>query len=472
MLLIVDRDDEYREHIYRFFSDLDYSVAPAVDCGEAARLLESGPFDVALIDAEYPAAELRALIRAIRRGNGGAAILVMHTGPLSLEEALREEAGEVFRALQKPLYDAELNFQVKHALDARPAQERGSAEDESEESINQHSEFIGQSPAIRKIFRIVGRVAKTDASVIILGETGTGKELVAWTIHKDSLRAEGPFVKVNCAALPEPLLESELFGYERGAFTGADKVRVGRFEYAKGGTIFLDEVADMSLVTQAKLLRVLQQKEFERLGSNLPIKTDVRILSATNKNLLKMMREGLFRADLFFRLNVVSIRLPPLRERVGDISLLLQYFLKRSSAKMRRQIRGFKPEALDLLVGYSWPGNIREMENTLERAVLMAEGDLIGAEDLDLIFADEAAPAGSIPKDEARPGEGGWAPGGAAWSVSLPPGGISLAEAERQLIEQALSRCEGNQKRAAELLGVSSRVLSYKIANMRQKGRS
>ena len=380
-------------------------------------------------------------------------------------------AREVFRFLQKPFYDAELNFQVKRALDDRLEHVGKSAESRSDDVANKHSEFIGQSPAILRIFRTLGRVAKTDASVIILGETGTGKELVAWMIHKDSLRAEGPFVKVNCAALPEQLLESELFGYEKGAFTGADKTRVGRFEHAHGGTIFLDEVADMSLATQAKLLRVLQQKEFERLGSNVSIKTDVRIISATNKSLTQMMRRGSFREDLFYRLNVISIRLPPLRDRGNDIGMLLEYCLKRSLAKSRRQIRGFKDDALEVLIKYPWPGNIREMENTIERAVLMAEDDFISVEDLDLIYAEDVAQLRGASYDIT--GTSGVAqapppPSAGGRVIALPPNGISLAEAERQLIEQALERCGGSQKKAAALLGVSSRVLNYKIMNMRR----
>lgn len=468
-ILIADRDEEYRDHIHRFFSGLDYATGLAGDKEEACRLLRSLSYDIVLLDADSAADELPSFVRALREADGSIPIILMYGGSRSVQDLLGDDVREVFRIMQKPFYDAELNFQVKRALENRREGSGREEEAEDEETINKHSEFIGQSPAIRRIFRIVGRVAKTDASVIILGETGTGKELVAWTLHKDSLRAEGPFVKVNCAALPEQLLESELFGYEKGAFTGADKTRLGRFEHAHGGTIFLDEVADMSLYTQAKLLRVLQQKEFERLGSNTSIKTDVRIISATNKDLMKLMRKGLFREDLFYRLNVISIRLPPLRERGGDIGLLLQYFLKRANAKARRHIRGFRPEVLEMLLAYPWPGNIREMENTLDRAVLMAEGDMISAGDLDLFFA--ASSPNALPD-----GDGGTATptdqDGSAWSVILPKEGIGLADAERQLIEQALERCQGNQRKAAAMLGISSRVLNYKIMNMRREGRN
>ena len=289
-------------------------------------------------------------------------------------------------------------------------------------------------------------MAKTDSSVIITGETGTGKELVAGAIHYNSSRAGGHFVRVNCAALPEQLLESELFGHEKGSFTGADRLRIGRFEHANGGTIFLDEVADMSLFTQGKVLRVIQEKEFERLGSNETVKTDVRIISATNRNLMDMMRRSLFREDLYYRLNVVTIRLPPLRERNGDIALLIQFFLTKYSTEMGRKIRGIEPGAMKILTGYHWPGNIRELENTMERAVLMAEGDSITTEDLNLFFAGESP---EVADDVIR----------------LPAKGIRLEDAERTLIQQALERCKWVQKDAARLLGISSRALNYKIKN-------
>jgi len=290
-------------------------------------------------------------------------------------------------------------------------------------------------------------VAKTSSSVIITGETGTGKELVAGAIHYNSKRANGPFVRVNCAALPEQLLESELFGYERGAFTGAEKLRIGRFEQANKGTIFLDEVADMSHYTQAKVLRVLQEKEFERLGSNESVKTDVRILSATNRDLLEQMEKGLFREDLYYRLNVVSIHLPPLRERGEDVKLLTQFFLKKYSAELNHRIKGMEPEAVKMLMDYHWPGNIRELENTIERAVVLSEGEKITRDDLKLIFAH---------RPYARKIEGNG-------QLLLPEEGVDLDELEKSFVVQALERSDYVQKEAAKLLNVSSRVLNYKI---------
>ncbi len=451
-ILIIDKDKDYCDHICRFFNGLDHTIAQASSYGKALELMESSLFDLVISDVDIPGTDIRTLIKTIKEKLPSCLLIIVYSDHRKIQEELGDTASQIFRVLQKPFYDAELHFQVKRAFESKLPSKREPEEIDVEENVNRHSEFIGQSPAVAKIFRIVGRVARTDASVIILGETGTGKELVARTLHRDSLRSDGPFVKVNCAALPEQLLESELFGFEKGAFTGADRMRVGRFEHANGGTIFLDEVADLSLVTQAKLLRVLQQKEFERLGSNVSIKTDVRILSATNKDLMALMRKGLFREDLFYRLNVIAIRLPPLRERGSDISLLLMYFLKFSNAKMHKHIRGFQPEVFETLTSYYWPGNIREMENTIDRAVLMAEGDMIAGEDLDLLFDNTSL------EDNFT-------------GVKLPPQGITLEEAERQLIEQALDRCQGSQKKAAELLGVSGRVLNYKIMNLRNPAR-
>jgi DNA-binding NtrC family response regulator len=386
---------------------------------------------------------IRDLVRTVKAKNAGTVVIVyadLDTTPEGLA-AVQEGA---FSIVQSPFSIPELSFQIKRALEKRGGQVPPAAAPGLFREVYQPYNFIGESAEIKKVFRIVNRVAKTDSSVIITGETGTGKELVAGAIHYNSTRAGGPFVRVNCAALPEQLLESELFGHEKGSFTGADKTRIGRFEHANGGTIFLDEVADMSLFTQGKVLRVIQEKEFERLGSNETVKTDVRIISATNKSLMEQMRRGLFREDLFFRLNVVSIRLPPLRERNGDIALLIQFFLNKYAAEMGKKLRGVEPGAMRMLTGYHWPGNIRELENTLERAVLMVEGDRITTEDLNLFFAGE----GPDLSDDG---------------IRLPAKGIRLEDAERELIVQALERANWVQKDAARLLGISSRALNYKI---------
>jgi DNA-binding NtrC family response regulator len=446
-ILVVDPDGYFSNDICMFLSSLGHSMFQASDYATALLRLDEHSFDAVIGSMSIPGGDIGRLIQEVKKRNAATAIIGV-TGSDTVKEGLQAVQDGAFSFLQKPFSLPELNFQIRRALQEKPDQKEPAAvADEAYRPYN----IIGVSPSIKKVFKMVSRVAKVNISVMILGETGTGKELVAGAIHYNSLRADGPFVRVNCAALPEPLLESELFGYEKGAFTGADKTRVGRFEHADGGTIFLDEVADMSLLTQAKVLRVLQEKEFERVGSNESRKTDVRVISATNKDIFKMMREGLFREDLFYRLNVVTIRMPPLRERESDIGILIQFFLKRANSEMKKTVRSIEPEALRILEDYHWPGNIRELENTIERAVLMADDETITAEDLHMFFASQ-------PRTEGESG------------VRLPDAGINLEEAERQLIEQALERSGWVQKKAAELLGISSRVMSYKMKSLMKGG--
>ncbi len=454
-LIIADADKNLAADVCYFFRSIGHNIQPSHDVPAALQALQDGNVDVVIADVELPGGTAAELARAALERNPDALIIVtpeVH----AVQEGVQAVQAGAFGILQKPYSIPELNFRIKKALErrslsresaVRPAAEAGQekeAEPERFRGLYQPYNFIGESPGIRKIFRIVSRVAGSDSSVIILGETGTGKELVAGAIHYNSARSEGPFVRVNCAALPEQLLESELFGYEKGAFTGAERLRIGRFEQANGGTIFLDEVGDMSPLTQAKVLRVIQEKEFERLGSNETVKTDVRIISATNKDLRALIDAGQFREDLYYRLNVITLRLPPLRERDGDIGLLVQFFLDKFAQAMKKRVRGIEPGALQILTSYRWPGNIRELENAIERAVLLAEGETITAEDLNLFFTPEPS------KDTDS-------------YITLPPEGIRLEEAERLLVVQALERTGWVQKEAAALLGLSTRVLNYKV---------
>jgi len=442
-LLIVDTDPYLCADVSNFFHSIGHAVHQASDYAGALSQLKKIDFDVAIIQVTVPGGNVHDLIQRIKKKNPHTAVIV-DAELESIQEGVQAIQEGAFSILQKPFSIPELNFQIKRALEQQFQRSDIATLEERYRNIYQPYNFIGESQEIKKVFRIVNRVAATDSSVIILGETGTGKELVAGAIHYNSTRSHGPFVRVNCAALPEQLLESELFGHERGAFTGADRQRIGRFEHANGGTIFLDEIADMSLYTQAKVLRVIQEKEFERLGSNETVKTDVRIISATNQDLMQRMQQRLFREDLYYRLNVVTIRLPPLRERDGDIGLLIQFFLKKYAGQMNKRIRGIETQAMKTLTRYHWPGNIRELENTMERAVLLSEGDMITSEDLNLFFAHESALG-----EEER--------------LKLPNAGIRLEDAERDLILQALERCGWVQKDAAQLLGISSRALNYKI---------
>jgi two-component system response regulator AtoC len=309
--------------------------------------------------------------------------------------------------------------------------------------------IIGSSGALEKVLAVVRKVSKSNTTVLVRGETGTGKELIAGAIHHNSLRASRNFIKVNCAALQENLLESELFGHEKGAFTSADKQRIGRFEQADGGTMFLDEIGDMSANTQAKILRVLQEHEFERLGGTRTIKVDVRLIAATNRDLPAMVEAGAFREDLYYRLNVVTIEMPPLRERKEDIAALTNFFIRRFAGELKKKIEGTEPEALKQLMRYHWPGNIRELENAIERAMLLADGTHIAPGDLRL---GDSAAAGS--------------PREAASVIKIPPTGIPLEEIERLALIEALKISNWVQKDAAELLSISPRVMNYKIKTL------
>lgn len=315
-----------------------------------------------------------------------------------------------------------------------------------------HYPLVSRSPEIREIYTLIKKVAKSNATILIHGETGTGKELIASLIQFISDRSDQPFVKVNCAALPENLLESELFGHEKGAFTGAFQTRVGKFEQADGGTLFLDEIGDMHLTTQAKILRVLQEQMFTRVGGNKTITVDVRIIAATNKNLLSEIESGSFRPDLYYRLNVVSIHVPPLRDRKEDILLISEFFLRKFSQEIRKDVRGFDDETKALIQNHSWPGNIRELKNTIERAVLVAEeGQKITPEELSMSGKDYFAAGG---RDRRRHSEE---------NSIISFDSLNLENIEKSTILRALELSKWIQKDAANLLGISPRALNYKI---------
>ncbi len=439
--MFIDGDEGLCLDVCGYFRSAGMQIQYSCDVASACGVIAKDRFDLVITDVTIPGGTVRNIIDAVQRVEPPPAILVVSEVG-TVDEAVRAVKRGAFGIVQKPFNIPELMFETKRALDRRTSEIRELGPPPFE-NVYQPTSFIGDCPQIKRVFEIVSRVAKTRSSVIITGETGTGKELIAGSIHYNSDRHEGPFVRVNCAALPETLLESELFGYERGAFTGADRTRVGRFEQADGGTIFLDEVADMSLYTQAKVLRVLQEREFERVGGNDTVRTDVRIISATNKDLLDLMEQELFREDLYYRLNVVNIHLPPLRERGNDIRLLVEFFIRKYSVAVHRRIRSMHRDAVEMLMKYHWPGNIRELENTIERAVVMTEGEVITPNELELIFAKRPSP------------ERG--------DVTLTPSGVRLEEVEKKLVLEALEMTNWVQKDAAVLLNVSGRVLNYKI---------
>jgi len=354
-----------------------------------------------------------------------------------------------FDYVQKPFEIEEMEVKIEKALEVKRLKHELEYLRGTQQDIYEFDRIVGSSPALGKVLDIVKKVAKSNTTVLIRGETGTGKELIAGAIHHNSLRNTRNFVKVNCAALQENLLESELFGHEKGAFTGADKQRIGRFEQADGGTLFLDEIGDMSPSTQAKILRVLQEHEFERLGGTRTLRVDVRLIAATNRDLPAMVQTGQFREDLYYRLNVVSIEMPPLRERKDDIVPLANTFIRRFAGELKKKIEGLDADAQKLLMRYNWPGNIRELENTIERAILLAEGRAIAGGDLRL---GEVPTAGSA-RDHAA-------------VVKIPPTGIPLEEIERNALVEALKMSNWVQKDAAELLSISPRVMNYKIKTL------
>jgi Nif-specific regulatory protein len=339
-----------------------------------------------------------------------------------------------------------MEMKIEKAIEVRQLKSQVEYLRHEQQDIYDFDRIVGASGALHSVLTIVKKVARSNSTVLVRGETGTGKELIAGAIHHNSTRANRAFVKVNCAALQENLLESELFGHEKGAFTSADKQRIGRFEQADGGTLFLDEVGDMSPSTQAKILRVLQEHEFERLGGTRTLRVDVRVIAATNRNLTHMVQEGRFREDLFYRLNVVSVEMPPLRERKDDIPALAQFFVTRFANELKKRVDGISPDALKVFMRHNWPGNIRELENVVERAVLLCDGGQVTVGDLQI--GEQAAPSATSEH---------------AAAVKIPPTGIPLEEIERQAVVEALRMSNWVQKDAAELLAISPRVMNYKI---------
>jgi len=448
-ILVVEDNDTLRHGValaLRESGHVVHELSTGAAAVERMGQPDEEPYDVIVTDLRLPGADGVEVLRAAREREPGTRVVLM-TAYGSIETAVEAMRSGAFDFVQKPLDLEQLELRVARALEHRRLLDEVTELRAAREAAAAAEDIVGESPALRAAVDLARRVAPTRSTVLVTGETGTGKELVAGLIHRASPRAPGPLVKVNCAALPETLLEAELFGHERGAFTGADRQRIGRFEEASGGTLFLDEVGDMSAATQAKLLRVLQDQEFHRLGGTRILRTDARIVAATNQDLEDEMRAGRFREDLYFRLNVIRVHLPPLRERPEDVVALAHHFLGRFAAELERPLRGFSEAALERIRAHPWPGNVRELHNAIERAVLLAEGGRIEAGDLALL----------APRGVAGPGE---------WCPELPEGGVSLRDVERGLVVQALQRTGFVQKDAARLLRVSRRKLNYMIQRM------
>jgi two-component system NtrC family response regulator len=438
-ILVVDDEAAQRELISGYLKKQGYEVFAAANGEQALKHFRQEPFELILTDQRMPTLSGLDLLKAVRAINPETNVIVM-TAYGNIEtavEAMKEGAADY---LTKPLNLDELSHRIERI---RERQRLYAENKELREELRQRhriENIIGESGQMLEVISLVGRVAPSEATVLIRGESGTGKELIAKAIHYASPRATKPLIRVNCAALPENLLESELFGHERGAFTGAIASRKGRFELADGGTLFLDEIGDLPPHLQAKLLRVLQEREFERVGSSKPLSVNVRMLSATHRDLEARIKTGEFREDLYYRLNVVTIMLPPLRERRPDIPALMDHFLRLFAQKNGKVIRGFTREARNALLRYDFPGNVRELENLIERAVVLTRDDVIGRGDMPLTLEESEAKN----DQETR-------------LVAVVEG------LERRMIKDALAQAGGIQTRAAEALGITERALRYKL---------
>ena len=442
-LLIAEDEKTQRDLLEGFLKKEGFSVEAVANGREALQMLEGNFFDLALIDYKMPELDGLQTLREIRKRYPDFPVVMM-TAYGTVETAVASMKEGALDYLTKPIDLDELLLMLQKVIE-RSALIRENKELRTQlQDRYQFTNIVYGSSVMEEVMGLVARVAPSQATVLIRGDSGTGKELIANAIHYASPRSQKPLVKVSCAAIPETLLESELFGHEKGAFTGAAQRRIGRFEEADGGSIFLDEIGDLSPSTQVKLLRVLQEKEFQRLGSNLSLKTDVRVIAATHRNLEEAIQKELFRQDLYYRLNVISISLPPLRERREDISLLIDHFLKKYSQENQKSISDISKEARALLLRYPYPGNVREMENLIERAVILCRGEMITTQDLPFHLKEEKS-------ETAWPSEK---------QKSLPE---SLEEIEKDSILKALHQYQGVQTKAAESLGISERVLRYKM---------
>jgi two-component system response regulator HydG len=441
-IFVVDDEVSLRRMLVTILTAEGYIVEQAADGKIAVDAVEKGFYDLILMDIRMQEMGGIQALNRIREISPGIPVIIM-TAYASVDTAVEAMKSGAFDYITKPLDNEELIILVKRALRHNQLEKENLYLKEQLKERYDFSHIIGNSRVMREMFKTLTYVAPTDATVLIAGESGTGKELVADAIHQNSPRKERPMIKVNCAALPENLLESELFGHERGAFTGANHKRQGRFQAANQSSLFLDEIGEMTPTTQAKILRALQEGEIEPLGGGLTVKVDVRVIAATNKNLEEEILKKRFREDLYYRLNVVKIEVPPLKDRKEDLPLLADFFLKRYVKKNRKLIKGFTPHALDIMMRYFWPGNVRELENLVERSVIMARGDMITPEE----FPDTMVK--NLP-DEAVD------------HIKLGPG-RSLKEVEKEMILRTLEETGGNRTRAAKILGISRRTLQLKL---------
>ncbi len=454
-ILVADDHDAVREGMVLSLSRLGHEVQGVKSGAEAIAAYRKRPADVVVTDLRMIPVDGIEVVRRLREADPEATVVVVsaHGTIATAVDAMREGAIDF---IEKPFSPEVLRARVEKAVEiarerrgARTARARAEALEEDLGRARDPHGLVGSSDAMRRVLEQVRKVAATDATALVLGESGTGKELIARAIHDGSPRREKPFVSVSCAAIPEGLLESELFGHEKGAFTGAIKRKLGRFELAHEGTLFLDEVGELPPSVQVKLLRVLQERRFERVGGEETVEVDVRLVSATNRDLAEMVKEGRFREDLYYRLDVVAIRLPPLRERPGDVEELARHFLARAAPRLGRPVTGFTPDAIEVLRRHRWPGNVRELENVVEQALVFAEGALVTTAELPDALR-RAPPAQALP---------------VRLPVPTDDRGLTevLEELEKQLILAAYEKARGVKAETARLLGIKPSALYYKL---------
>jgi len=440
-VLVIDDEQLMRDFVRETLSRAGYNVEVAPDGKSGMEILEREPIDLVVTDLKMQQMDGLEVLRQVRASFPGVNVVVM-TAYATVETAVSALKAGAIDYIMKPFTPDEIEIVAEKALEHMRLREENLYLRSELNEIHNFEQLVGDSEPMAAIYEQIRKVAPSRATVLICGETGTGKELVARAIHYTSPRRDKPFIKINCAALSAGLLESELFGHEKGSFTGAHRRKIGRFELANEGTLLLDEISEMNADLQAKLLRVLQEREFERVGGSTPIGVDTRIVSTTNRNLQEAVESGAFREDLFFRLNVVPIRLPSLRERRDDIPLLVGHFVRKFSRENGRCVEKVSPDAMRMLVEHSWPGNVRELENCMERAVVLSENK---------VLREEHFSFGPVPVRKVQ--EGG---------LTIPHGS-TVAEAARMLIADTLARCNDNRTHAAKSLGISVRTLRNKL---------
>ncbi len=447
-ILIVDDDRGMCQLLIDLLGEDGYETDVAYDGQAALDKYRTTRFDLTITDLMMPKMRGIELVQRLREIDSGALVLLI-TAFGTIESAVEAMRAGAFHYITKPFHNDEILIQAKRAIEQKTLKEELKRLRTEVQARNRFQNIIGQSAAMQRVFEIVAQVSDLPANILIEGESGTGKELIARAIHSSSSRVSGPFIPVNCAAIPETLLESELFGYVRGAFTDARRDRPGLFREASGGMLFLDEISEMPLTLQTKLLRVLEDKEVRPLGANQSEKVDTRVLSASNRNLDELVRNGKFRQDLYYRLNVIRIELPALRQRSEDIPLLVRYFIEKFAAGAKRNVEGIQDDALAALKSYDWPGNIRELEHTVERAVLLGKGTLVGAEDLPTNLMARGESAIVLAQAFAKQ--------------------FTLYDLEREYIGKVLESTKGNKTEAARILGVDRTTLYRKLEEYKFK---